>query len=609
MGLMTGIRGHTQLILWILLILFVLSMTIGGLVGGANILDIISGKAKLKNLAGIVGKDELKAQDFYNLLQNELNQLRANGKEIDDQMIEQVSDRIWNTFVKEVILKQEVKKYSMEATDNEIFQNLVNNPPEFLQKNEAFQTDGKFDYNKYIQALTNPQGNEWLGVEQYMRYALPLNKITIMIQTFATVSDAEVLDYYKKTKINYDIETLIIPISIVPDTNIIVTNDETINYYNKNKEQFFVDESRKLKYVYFEIKPTIQDTQNALYTIESIKNRLKNGESFETLAAEYSEDPYTAKNGGDLGWFGKGHMTKPFEDAAFSAKKGEIVGPVLTQFGYHLIKINDIRVRKGKKEVKASHILIKIKPGPETIQNIKAKANLFAYDAGEYGFEAAADSQKIEIRETMPIYKNTMYIPGLGYVPKVTKFAFSDIPLETISDVFSLDNAFAVFKLSEIIPSHYKKIDEVKDIIIREIKMRKREEILQAEADSIYSLVTEKKKELEDLANENKKLSYGRHIGITLDKPIKGIGQSNKLIGAILELKEGEIAKPVKSGSQYIIVKLLNKTNFDEQQFNTEKEALRNYLLTKKRETFYSNWLSELIKRTKIVDNRSQILY
>ena len=68
MGLMQTLRSQNQLILWILLILFVLSMTIGGLVGGANILDIISGKAKLKNLAGMVNDEELKAQDFVKML-------------------------------------------------------------------------------------------------------------------------------------------------------------------------------------------------------------------------------------------------------------------------------------------------------------------------------------------------------------------------------------------------------------------------------------------------------------------------------------------------------------------------------------------------------------
>jgi peptidyl-prolyl cis-trans isomerase C len=68
--------------------------------------------------------------------------------------------------------------------------------------------------------------------------------------------------------------------------------------------------------------------------------RIKAGEKFETLAKEYSTCPSKSK-GGDLGTFGRGQMVKKFEDAAFNAKKGEVVGPVKTEFGYHLIKIID----------------------------------------------------------------------------------------------------------------------------------------------------------------------------------------------------------------------------------------------------------------------------
>jgi peptidyl-prolyl cis-trans isomerase C len=73
---------------------------------------------------------------------------------------------------------------------------------------------------------------------------------------------------------------------------------------------------------------------------QSIMTRLEKGESFEDLAKRFSKCPSKSK-GGNLGWFGKGDMVPEFETACFNAKKGDIVGPVKTEFGYHIIKIND----------------------------------------------------------------------------------------------------------------------------------------------------------------------------------------------------------------------------------------------------------------------------
>ena len=75
---------------------------------------------------------------------------------------------------------------------------------------------------------------------------------------------------------------------------------------------------------------------------QNIMTRLEKGEDFEALAKRFSKCP-SGKKGGNLGWFNKGDMVPEFENAAFSAKKGDIVGPVKTQFGYHIIFVKDMK--------------------------------------------------------------------------------------------------------------------------------------------------------------------------------------------------------------------------------------------------------------------------
>ena len=92
----------------------------------------------------------------------------------------------------------------------------------------------------------------------------------------------------------------------------------------------------------------------------------KNGEDFAALANEHSMDPGNQNTkGGDLGWFKKGRMVKEFDEAAFKAKKGQIIGPIKSNFGFHVIHVRDIRKNEdGDKEVLASHILCLLYTSP-----------------------------------------------------------------------------------------------------------------------------------------------------------------------------------------------------------------------------------------------------
>lgn len=102
---------------------------------------------------------------------------------------------------------------------------------------------------------------------------------------------------------------------------------------------------------------------------EEILAKAKAGEDFAKLATENSQDPGSAANGGDLGYFGKGKMVPEFEKAAFDAKAGDIVGPIKTVYGYHIIKVVD---KKGD-QVRASHILIKTRDFNEWLENKKSE--------------------------------------------------------------------------------------------------------------------------------------------------------------------------------------------------------------------------------------------
>ena len=119
------------------------------------------------------------------------------------------------------------------------------------------------------------------------------------------------------------------------------TDEEIQKYYEQNKEaQFTTPEQRCVRHILF--------TKDQKQKAEDVKQQLEDGADFAKLAKEDSQDPGSAEKGGDLGCLGKGDTVPPFEEAAFGSKEGEIVGPVKTQFGYHILEVTKTKPKQTR---------------------------------------------------------------------------------------------------------------------------------------------------------------------------------------------------------------------------------------------------------------------
>lgn len=266
-----------------------------------------------------------------------------------------------------------------------------------IMQDSYFQIDGKFSSERYKTELRSrgvaPQEYEDLLKQQMLTAQLSQG----LVQT-SFIPEAELAEHVKISHQTRDFAYMLVPFSTY-EKNVKVGGDEIEKFYNDHPGELVTDERVKISYLEFsldEMAKEVKVSEDALrdlyksaveagrYQTEEVRNashilvrvpdnaeetviaekkkkaeeilqRLKQGENFEALAKKESEDPGSAQQGGDLGDVRKGVMVKPFEDALFALEKGKLSEPVLTRFGFHIIKVNSIQPPKVQpfNEVKA----------------------------------------------------------------------------------------------------------------------------------------------------------------------------------------------------------------------------------------------------------------
>tara|TARA_B100000029_G_scaffold516812_1_gene634818 strand:+ start:3507 stop:5342 length:1836 start_codon:yes stop_codon:yes gene_type:complete len=608
MGLMNTMRNRMHVILWILLILFIGSMTVGGLVGGADIINQIFGRVDVSRAIAVVNGETIPPDLFFHQLDHRLEQARSQGAEVDSRNLDFERERIFNELIEATIINQEIKKRKISVTAEEIYFELINNPPATLKTIPDFQTDGVFNQTKYLAALRNPQGDEWRPIEDYVRQYLPRQKLFNELRSGVYVSLNDIKNEYIIQNLEHTISALIIRASKFTDSTFEPTKDEMENYYFLNPNEFEQTEQRILDYVEWAKSPSKDDSLISKQTAEDILNQLSKGSDFAQLANEYSEDPGNRDpdgkgRGGDLGWFGSGQMVEPFEKAAFSGKKGHIVGPVLTDFGFHIIQIKDIRTDKeNQKEVHASHILIKIDMGPSTRNHIRGQANQFLFDVEDFGFDEALVKNNNTFKSMRPITENSSFIPSFGYFTEPAKFGFNN-KIGAHSEIIESDQSFVIFRLDSIIASGTKEYESVSNQIRNKLRNSKRIVAAKAISDKLMEGISDGN--LKEIAESNENVEFVGPVSSNLSNPFNKIGKHESVVGALLAAEVGQILPPIETSQTYVIIKLESREEFDQVDWEVKKDLLKKNLSNQRENEFIRNWIKRMKDESEIVDNRN----
>jgi len=601
MAVMRRMRENTHIILFFLLVMFLLSMTIGGLVGGADITHLFG---RRPDTILSVNGENISYERYSDYRQQQLEAYRQqNKKEPEGYELQRFEDEIWQSLIREILLKQFAEKNNIGVTKKEIAFHIFENPPDFLKTNPNFLDDkGNFDIKKYQAALKDERNAAfWTNIQNYLQGSIPFNKIYQELMTSVFVTDDEVRQEFIKRNQKVKVKYVAFNAADYKIEDSEISRQELKSYYDEHQEKYKEPEMRKIQYVLFEVVPSASDTGDVEFLAESLLDSIKQGIDFAYLAENYSDDAGSAQRGGDLNYFERGVMVKPFEEAAFGAKVGEVVGPILSQHGFHIIKVEDKKTENGKEKVRARHILLRIKPSQSTYEVVRDNANYFAEQAKGEGFNEVVTVEKMKV-DTTDFFTQSGFIPGLG-VQKLMVQSIFHSKVGKVSRVHYIEGrGYVVYQLIAIQKERIKPLEEVEQIVKNQVRREKQK----ARAVSAAQQFREKIEAPEDFETQaaQDSLEIVETEFFAMNESVRNVGRDPNFIGTAFGLEVDEVSSAVSGLRGAYVIKMVEKQEIDETAFNAQKDNIRAELFQRKQRTVYNNWFTNLKEKSKIKDYR-----
>ncbi len=537
-------------------------------------------------------------------------------------------------LINEKALVAEAHRLGLRASDDELRDELQHG-----QLGAMLFPDGKFvgqeEYENFVQRndMTVPQ------FEALEKDFILTRKLRALVSSSAFVSDAEVRDEFERRNVKVKFEYAVITQAdilkglhptdeelkafyernkaaynnstpekrqikyVVVDSAKIaaataVTDQDLQAYYDQHRDEFRAPEQVKVSHILIKtplpapgVKEDEKGVADARAKAEDVLKQLKAGGDFAKLAEKYSDDPGSAKSGGELGWIGRGRTVPEFEKAAFSLGKGQTSDLVKSSYGFHIIRLEDKQVAhlKTLAEVK-SEIEEKVKQQKAAYATERA-ANGLLSQARTAGFDAAA-AAKGQSAVTTEFFSRTDSLPGLAPNPQFMDAVFSEAE-KAPPDMVQVPQGFVVFQLLAIRPPATPRFEEIRSKVEAQFKNERASFLLQ-----------QKTRELSDRAKAGHDLKKAaKDLGATLktsdlvdpDGQVPDIGSMSNA-SAIFSLKPGDISAPISASGNGVVAQLLEEQAPTDQEFSEKKDQIRESLLEAKQGDLFGLFVTNLRK-------------
>ncbi len=589
--------------IWIFLVVafvggFLLAET-SGLLGTARVTTSTA-------VATVNGEDILASTWFNATSQLEQQATQQTGRSVTLDDRRNLADQAFEQLVNDVLLRQEYRRRNIRVTTDELAEAAKFAPPPQLAQSPELQTDGRFDQDKYQRFLASPAARQQgvlLQLEAYYRDQIPREKLFEQVASDVYLSDERLWTIWQDTRDTTQMTYVAFRPELIPDKNVTVSDSDIRDYYDKNKKDFEKPSRAVVSVISIPRAVTAADTAAVRARIAALRDRVVKGEKFEDVAHAESTDSGSAANGGFLGRGGRNRFVPAFENAAYALNVGEVSEPVLTQFGYHLIKLDE---KKGD-TIAVRHILLPIQQTDSAATATDRRADELAKIAASSDNPAVLDeaSRKlgISIKKGSVLETDALTIDG-RFIPSVGPWAFQGAKVGETSDLFDAEDGYYLGRLDSItkggIPSLEAATPEVRKVLAIQKKLDK----LMPRASQFAASAA--KSSLEDAAKAAG-VPVVQSAPFTRVGGAAGIGRLNQAIGAAFKLPIGAVSAPIRTYDAIYVERVNQRVLQDRAEWEKVKGNQRAQATNQLRQQRVRDFLTNLRESAKITDRRKEI--
>lgn len=553
---------------------------------------------------GSIDGTSIQLRSYQAMVQQTIEgQQRRTGRSLSAEEIEQVRDQVWDDLIQQQAMEQAYRERHLTVSSDEIADAIQNNPPPEILTAPTFQTDNKFDPEKYQRWLRSAEATQVIPMlEAQYRDEIRRSKLLRVVTADVYVSDPGLWQAYRDANEKVTIDLLTInPRAAVPDSAVHLSDAEIRAYYDAHQDEFKRPETAYLSFVEILRSPDQSDTAAAHEHILQLRKEIQDGSPFDEVAKRESADTASGAKGGDLGEFGKGAMDAAFEKAAFSLPVGTLSEPVLSAFGYHLIRVDS---RKGDK-VKAHHILIPIEITGKHRDELDARADslesLGAEKLDPAALDTAAKVLGLQVGHALPLQKGGRVQVGLQVIPDAGIWAFQAQPGET-GRIIELTYAYFLFRLDSLDAEGVPPFDKIKSSVAIAASNAKKEELAKGIADNVAKRLAEG--------------STLNQVATALSLPFRQLGPftrinpalpSPRVVGASFGVPEGKVSGAINTDEGVYFLKVIKKEAADSAEFIKGIDDFRSRQIRLATQDRVRSYLAALKDNAKVVDRRNEI--